>query len=155
MANIHSLTSIADVTHHIGTINLKNMQTRQAHLPSINVGPNTSLGQLRNTERDYHEVHVLLLTWDGDLEGHNDLWEEAETLRKVLVNDYKFIASHYRLPSSSKHPANRLRKKLDSFKQDLGNPGNLLIIYYGGHGTVHRSVVEKKVVLTAVWGAHQ
>lgn len=77
----------------------------------------------------YHTVQVLLLNWALD-----DLGTEVElqALGNQFKSQFNFKTEFWKIPSHESE--NELEKKLSQIKGTLEGPGNLLIVYYGGHG---------------------
>lgn len=80
----------------------------------------------------YKEVHVLLLSWEDDNPGVvNEIGELYEVFRQI----YHFEVEGWRIPSERSH--NTLAAKLLGFLDDYESQENLLIVYYGGHGSMN------------------
>ena len=83
-------------------------------------------------------IAALLLSWkENDLES---VPGELNDLEGVLLKGYGIQSRRFEIPSKRPEPA--LRQELIYFQEavdpETGNPndekGNLLIVYYGGHG---------------------
>lgn len=77
----------------------------------------------------YHTVHALLLNWEFD-----DLGTEVElqALGEQLRRQFNFATEFWKIPTQESE--NELEKKMSQVKAGLEGEGNLLIVYYGGHG---------------------
>ena len=80
----------------------------------------------------YKEVHVLLLSWEGDNLG---VIEEVIELEGLFRNTYHFETEGWRIPSKRSH--NSLAAKILGFLDDYESKDNLLVVYYGGHGEMN------------------
>ena len=80
----------------------------------------------------YKAVHALLLTWEDDNLG---VINEVDELEVVFRQTYHFKVEKWKIPS--KRPHNTLAAKLLGFLEDFESKDNLLIIYYGGHGSMN------------------
>lgn len=82
-------------------------------------------------EQRYAAVTVLLLSWkDNDL---RLLDEELQELEDLFRNSFQYLVTRYQIPSKS--PQYQLGKHMSDFLIDHGTEGNLIIVYYGGHGS--------------------
>ena len=80
----------------------------------------------------YHEVHVLLLSWEDDSLG---VAKEISELDDVLRQAYNYRTEQWRIPGERSH--NALATRLTAFLGDYETKDNLLIVYYGGHGCMN------------------
>jgi hypothetical protein len=78
----------------------------------------------------YRAIHVLLIRWKNE----KDVLVEMNELGKVLARNYKAEVHNFDIPSQ--HAARALETRLQNFKQRYSKRGNLLIVYYAGHGSV-------------------
>jgi hypothetical protein len=92
--------------------------------------PFSSTEKLRNTTPPYTDVSVLLLGWQDDAAG----FENIRALQQVLVSDYHYHIQIWRIPSAA-NPGLKLGMQM-SFFLERARPNQLLIIYYSGHGYV-------------------
>jgi len=72
----------------------------------------------------YNTVHVLMLAWD---DGEPGLWAEADRLRHVFTNLYRFNVEVLRISASS--PGHLLWNKLEKFIGENNGGHNLSIVY--------------------------
>ena len=79
----------------------------------------------------YKEVHALLLSWEDDTLGVND---EVTELGDVFRSMYHFEAEEWKIPGERSH--NSLAAKIFEFL-NYESADNLLIVYYGGHGSMN------------------
>ena len=79
----------------------------------------------------YQEIHALLIRWKDDEDG---VIEEMDQLGEVLERFYDAKVDSFDIPSFSSEEA--LVARLQSFMQMYSKEGNLLIVYYAGHGCV-------------------
>jgi hypothetical protein len=77
----------------------------------------------------YCKVHALLLNWALDDLGTD---VELQDLGTQLRSQFNFTTETWKIPSQESD--NELEKKLSQVKGELAGQGNLLIVYYGGHG---------------------
>ena len=77
----------------------------------------------------YYKVHALLLNWAADDLGTG---VELQDLGRQLRSQFNFTTEFWKIPSQDSE--NELEKKLSRIKGELEGEGNLLIVYYGGHG---------------------
>ncbi|KAI9694723.1 MAG: hypothetical protein M1822_000339 [Bathelium mastoideum] len=80
--------------------------------------------------RRYDNVYVLLLRWEDDDLGTQT---ELDALKVVFEKVYGYSTEEYLIPSHK--PAQQLEWKLINFRQAYDAEQNLLILYYGGHGS--------------------
>lgn len=80
----------------------------------------------------YKEVHALLLSWEDDNLG---VINEVHELSDVFRRTYDFEVEEWKIPS--KRPHNTLASKVLGFLDEFESKDNLLIIYYGGHGSMN------------------
>ena len=67
---------------------------------------------------------------------------EIDRLDEVLRSRYRFKTETYLIPSENSQ--RRLHNRIHAFVSKYGNRGNLLLVYYGGHG-------EKNLRDQSVW----
>jgi hypothetical protein len=78
----------------------------------------------------YREVHVLLLEWEEDDLGVDQVVNE---LMSVFKNTFGFESvQSFKIPSRRSYKA--LDARLQGFTQQNSSEQNLLIVYYSGHG---------------------
>ena len=89
----------------------------------------------------YRKVHALLLNWAAD-----DLGTEVELqdLGTQLRSQFNFTTEFWKIPSQDSE--NELEKKLSRVKGEMEGQGNLLIVYYGGHG-------QRDIWNRSIWAA--
>lgn len=80
----------------------------------------------------YKEIHALLLSWEDDNLG---VVNEIDELYDVFRQIYHFEVERWSIPSKRSH--NTLAAKLLGFLADYESKDNLLIVYYGGHGSMN------------------
>ncbi|KAL8723578.1 MAG: hypothetical protein Q9181_007252 [Wetmoreana brouardii] len=78
---------------------------------------------------NYQNVFVLLLSWENDELG---VILELQELDDVLSQTYHFQTEQWKIPDLNSH--NALAFRLVEFLKNHTANGNLLLIYYGGHG---------------------
>ena len=100
---------------------------------------------LPTTSKRYHDVVVLLLRWQDD-----DLGTESEIqdLECLFRDTYHYKTERYLIPSSDS--ATQLEYKLNDFRRANDNESNLLILYYGGHGSLD---INKPRPSRSIWQA--
>lgn len=83
----------------------------------------------RATRSRYHDVYVLLLSWEDD-----DLGVESEIneLDYVFENVYRYRTDQWRIPTSKSH--NALVRRVMEALEEAEARNVLLVVYYGGHG---------------------
>jgi len=79
---------------------------------------------------------ALLLSWKES--GLAEIPGEKRDLRKVLEDGYGFTVEEAEIPSGKK-AFQALSKMLENFKDKYDEIGNLMVIYYGGHGHTQNS----------------
>ena len=80
-------------------------------------------------EQRYAAVTVLILSWkDTDLK----LDEEFQALESLFQKTFNYHVKRYEIPSE--RPQYQLGHHINNFLPLHGVPGNLVIVYYGGHG---------------------
>jgi hypothetical protein len=86
---------------------------------------------LPRTSRRYRDVVVLLLRWEED-----DLGTETEIsdLERVFQDMYHYRTERYLIPS--KDSETQLEYLLNDFRRAHDDEASLLILYYGGHGSL-------------------
>lgn len=87
--------------------------------------PNTNKSRYRN-------VFVLLLSWEADELG---VISEVEELEDVFSQTYRFQTEQWQIPNISSH--NELAFRLMEFLKNYANREHLLMVYYGGHGSMN------------------
>ncbi|KAL9014738.1 MAG: hypothetical protein Q9173_000617 [Seirophora scorigena] len=80
----------------------------------------------------YRYAYALLLSWEDDELG---VKSEVEELDDVFSQTYYFHTEQWRIPSANSH--NALAFRLMDFLKDYATPEHLLVIYYGGHGSMN------------------
>lgn len=80
----------------------------------------------------YKEVHALLLSWKDDNLG---VVNEISELHDVFQQICRFKVENWSIPSERSHIA--LATKVLGFLNDYESRDNLLIVYYGGHGSMN------------------
>jgi len=80
----------------------------------------------------YREVHALLLSWEDDDLG---VVNEIAELEDVFQQIYRFEVDVWRIPSERSHIA--VAGKVLGFLNDYESTDSLLIVYYGGHGSMN------------------
>ncbi|KAK0127369.1 hypothetical protein ONS96_006918 [Cadophora gregata f. sp. sojae] len=81
----------------------------------------------------YNNVSVLLLRWEDDK--MNVEWE-LDDLQKVF-RDYGFNTDRWLIPSKNSHL--KLMSKVVDVVEENDGSGNLVIVYYAGHGGINSS----------------
>ena len=95
---------------------------------------------------DYKSVSVLIIHWqDSEDVGFKD---EAYALGSLFANDFHYNVEYYAIPSLDSELS--LDNKVTSFLKVNGQPENLVIIHYGGHGDADDEDDREKL---AVWAA--
>ena len=98
------------------------------------------------TYNNYKSVSVLIIHWQySDDEGFEN---EAHALGDLFNNDFHYDVEHYAIPSIDSHLS--LDNKINTFLALKGQPDNLVIIHYGGHGDADDEDYHDKL---AVWAA--
>ena len=102
---------------------------------------------LPKTSRIYRDVVVLLLRWQDD-----DLGTEREIndLECVFQDIYHYKTERYLIPSSDS--TTQLEYKLNDFRKAYDYESSLLILYYGGHGSLDSN---KQRPSRSIWQANQ
>ena len=102
---------------------------------------------LPRSSRRYREVVVLLLRWQDD-----DLGTETEItdLEYVSQDMYHYRTERFLIPSSDS--ATQLEYKLNDFRRAYNHESNLLILYYGGHGSLD---FNKQRPSRSIWQANR
>jgi len=75
---------------------------------------------------------VLLLSWEDDNLG---VLNEIDELDDVFRRIYHFEVERWKIPSKRSH--NTLAAKLLAFLDEYESKETLLIVYYGGHGSMN------------------
>lgn len=78
---------------------------------------------------DYVAVTALMLVWEDDDLG---CAEEVKQLSIVLEEKFHYKVRQFLIPSERPQPS--LSRAMSDFLYHYGSPGNLALIYYGGHG---------------------
>ncbi|KAL9060158.1 MAG: hypothetical protein Q9162_000772 [Coniocarpon cinnabarinum] len=86
---------------------------------------------LPRVSRKYSGVVVLLIRWE-----HDDLDTETEIndLEQLFRNAYHYRTERYLIPSIDS--TTELEQRLLSFRTTYDTGDNLLLLYYGGHGSL-------------------
>jgi len=102
---------------------------------------------LPKTSRRHTDAFVLLLRWEDD-----DLGTETELndLEDIFQNIYHYNTEIYLIPSNDS--TTQLEYKLNDFRRVHDNGTNLLIVYYGGHGSLDNN---KNRPSKSIWQANQ
>ncbi|CAG7566476.1 unnamed protein product [Fusarium equiseti] len=82
----------------------------------------------------YSDVQVLLIQWDED-ELQVEL--ELDELEKVFRKQYGFATQTFLIPTANSH--RKLNQKVLSFVDQNEDEDTLLIVYYGGHGSINKA----------------
>ncbi|RTE83658.1 hypothetical protein BHE90_001884 [Fusarium euwallaceae] len=77
----------------------------------------------------YKGVHALLLHWQ---DGSESMYKELSRLRDVLGDTYCYDVKEWQIPRKDSHC--ELNAYLLRWRKAHGAKGNLLIVYYVGHG---------------------
>jgi hypothetical protein len=83
-------------------------------------------------QQRYRKVGVVLIRWEEDTTGVQ--WE-LDDLAKVFELDYGFETEKWLIPSAD--PLFSFTKMALETVENYGSQGNLLIVYYGGHGFIN------------------
>ncbi|RGP80476.1 hypothetical protein FLONG3_1404 [Fusarium longipes] len=81
----------------------------------------------------YSDVQVLLIRWEED---ELQVEDELNELKRVF-DLYGFITDRFLIPTSNSH--RKLNQKVLSFVEEHEHEDTLLIIYYGGHGSINKA----------------
>ncbi|KAL8826149.1 MAG: hypothetical protein Q9191_003973, partial [Dirinaria sp. TL-2023a] len=96
-------------------------------------------GVLARSGNLYEKVSVLFLRWEDDIflkpGVNNGVQGEIDQLERVFTNDYGFATETYLIPS--KDSQRSLQKKIFKFQDDHDRRSELLLVYYGGHGSLN------------------
>lgn len=86
----------------------------------------------------YASVNCLALTFDWVDDPKQSQWEsEVADLRKLLENRYYFTFEHKRMSARSADVCGTdIRAHTGEFVRYYGEKNNLLVLIYGGHGSV-------------------
>ena len=79
----------------------------------------------------YKGVHALLLHWQ---DGGENMYEELKRLRDVLGDTYYYDVKEWQIPCEDSHC--KLSTYMTEWRGLYGTKGNLLIVYYAGHGAM-------------------
>lgn len=85
-----------------------------------------------NKRSRYRKVYVLLLSWEADELG---VISEVQELDHVFSQIYRYQAEQWQIPSTNSH--NMLAFRLMEFLRSYASNEHLLLIYYGGHGSMN------------------
>ena len=100
-----------------------------------NIIPQAASSVFPNRGRSrYQRVRVLLLRWEEDEMG---VQYELDDLAKTFRELYGFEIETWLIPAAESHLS--LMGKAFTTVQECGKAGNLLIIYYAGHGFMNGS----------------
>ena len=97
--------------------------------------------------RRHTGAFVLLLRWEDDNLGTEI---ELKDLEEVFRDVYHYNTEQYLIPSNDS--TIQLEYKLNDFRRTHDNGTNLLIIYYGGHGSLDYG---KKRPNRSIWQVNQ
>jgi hypothetical protein len=75
-----------------------------------------------------------LIRWEED---DLNVQTEIDELFDVFKNYYNFITEHWRIPSRSAHL--QLTLMVAEFVKHYHSSENLMIVYYGGHGSINNA----------------
>jgi hypothetical protein len=81
----------------------------------------------------YKGIHALLLSWEN---GDGKIYNELKGLREVLDDTYGYDVEEWHIPLTDSHC--QLNAHLLNWRKRHGTKGNLLIVYYAGHGIMGR-----------------
>ncbi|KAI9663726.1 MAG: hypothetical protein M1821_007216 [Bathelium mastoideum] len=129
MSNQEDLTphkpspTASDVSDHIGSFKEFFSHLNQAAKSALPTIP-----------QRYNDVSVLLLRWEDDNLGTQT---ELNDLRDIFQGVYRYNVEQYLIPSND--PTLHLEDRLNDFRRAYGAEGNLLILYYGGHGSSEKN----------------
>ena len=82
----------------------------------------------------YSDVQVLLIQWDED-ELQVEL--ELDELQTVFEQVYGFATHKFLIPTANSH--RKLNQQVLSFVDKHEDEDTLLIVYYGGHGSINKA----------------
>lgn len=85
-----------------------------------------------NKRSRYRKVYALLLSWEADELG---VISEVQELDHVFSQIYRYQAEQWQIPSTNSH--NMLAFRLMEFLRSYASNEHLLLIYYGGHGSMN------------------
>ncbi|KAI1109533.1 hypothetical protein F5Y14DRAFT_431987 [Nemania sp. NC0429] len=77
----------------------------------------------------YTKVAVLMICWHETY--YDAMRIENRRLASVFRDVYKYSVERWWIPSTD--PDRAIYKRIDTFLDEYGSPGNLLIVYYAGH----------------------
>lgn len=98
------------------------------------------------SNNDYKSVSVLVIYWrDSDDKGFKD---EAHALGQLFADDFHYTVEYFAIPSLGCQL--KLDEKISNFLDANGQPDNLIIIHYGGHGDADDEMHQERL---AVWAA--
>ena len=81
-------------------------------------------------------VAALLLSWENKVSDLPEVEDEIRKLKETFKEAYGFEVTPWQIPGDQGNPAYLLEEPLIKFLRTYDRPGNLLIIYYGGHGMI-------------------
>lgn len=79
--------------------------------------------------KDYAAVSVLMLLWQDDDLG---CLAEVKQFSSLLETDFRYSVRQFLIPSDRPHAS--LNRAVSDFLYSNGSYGNLVLIYYAGHG---------------------
>jgi len=79
----------------------------------------------------YKGVYALLLHWE---DGGENMYKELSGLKDVLGDTYYYDVREWSIPRKDSHC--ELNSYLLEWRKAYGAKGNLLIVYYAGHGSM-------------------
>jgi hypothetical protein len=89
-------------------------------------------GQRPGSFAPYKAAHVLLLYWN---DGNDAFYKQLHNLGLRFESLYGYEVEEW--PIDSEEPYRKLNRKLFQFLEH-DNQDTLLILYYGGHGTINQ-----------------
>lgn len=91
---------------------------------------NTELEQYQHRRRnEYAAVTALMLSWEDD---DLDCIEEIKQLSTTLRKHFQYTIRQFMIPTQRSQAS--LFRAISDFLYNFGSSGNLVLIYYGGHG---------------------
>ena len=92
----------------------------------------------------YKSVSVLVIYWeDSDNEGFR---REGHQIGNLFEQKLHYNVYYFSIPTKNSHM--KLDERINEFLRDYGDPNQLMIIHYGGHGDEDVSAGR-----LAVWAA--
>ncbi|KAI1501492.1 hypothetical protein F5X99DRAFT_382696 [Biscogniauxia marginata] len=83
----------------------------------------------------YSSVNVLVMIWENC---DNPVFaSDAEEIGRMFQAEFRYNVHHYKIPFSEMAQRS-LGAYVGRFVEDFGGEGNLIIVYYGGHGCQQR-----------------